>query len=88
MESKLQGRSAIREREATLRLLLSIHDSVLKVEALLLIPSPEAATAKQTGDVSAKDKSLAANLQPALKVASAMQKYAVSYSIRACFLVC
>lgn len=72
IESKLDERTGIREQESTLRLLLSIHDSVLKVEALLLIPSPE--TSKSNGDVSAKDKSLVAGVSSPVNSSSAMHR--------------
>lgn len=44
IEVQLAERIAVRNQKATLRLLLSVHDSVVKVEALLLITTSEDAT--------------------------------------------
>ena len=41
IEIKLAERMQVRDQKATLRLLLSIHDSVIKVETLLLISTTE-----------------------------------------------
>jgi hypothetical protein len=51
IEEKLEEREQVRAQKGTLRLLLSVHESVLKVEALLLIPSPEAAGKPQTNGI-------------------------------------
>lgn len=74
MQDKLDQRTRAREQEGSLRLLLSIHDSVLKVEALLLIPSPE--HKEPEPNAGSKDKSYLDGFGAS---ASAMKRSGFSY---------